>query len=499
VSDDPKLPAGWVPTTLGEYTRIRTGKLDANAQVPGGQYPFFTCGDDVLSIDNFSFDTEAVLLAGNGDFNVKWYKGKFNAYQRTYVIEPICVDGKFLYYQLKHLLPEVTKGNRGSTVRFIRIGDITGCECGLPPINEQIRLVLEIERQFSRLDAAVAALRRTQANLRRYRAAVLKAACEGRLVPTEAELAKREGRTYESASILLERILAERRSRWEADQLGRFKALRKVPNDNKWKSKYEEPIAPDSALSKLPEGWLWATLSQVSWKASYGTSEKCDYDWPGPVVLRIPNVASGKIDLTDIKHAQKSHEFDETDAITPGDLLIVRTNGSRDLIGRSAVVQESFSTPHLYASYLIRYRLIGELSLLAWMRTIWDSPWNRAQIESLAATTAGQYNVSVGKLNGLPIPVPPADEMQRIATEIDRHTSIIDELEAQVEANLVRAERLRQSILKQAFAGNLAPQDSNDEPARVLLERIQNEREAAHDGPSTTSTGRRKKETAHVS
>jgi type I restriction enzyme S subunit len=383
------------------------------------------------------------------------------------------IESKFLQYLLNSsgFVSFATHLNAGDRPRvdFDQIGEY---QIPLVPVHEQKRIVAEIEKQFTRLDAAVAALKRVQANLKRYRAAVLKAACEGRLVPTEAELARREGRSYEPASVLLQRILAERRARWEAAQLGRFKALGKVPNDDKWKSKYEESIPPDSALSKLPEGWLWATLSQVSWNASYGTSEKCDYGWPGPAVLRIPNVASGKIDLTDIKHAHESHEFDESDTITIGDMLIVRTNGSRDLIGRSAVVQESFRSPHLFASYLIRYRLTGELSLLAWMRTIWDSPWNRAQIESLAATTAGQYNVSVGKLNGLPMQLPPADEMQRIAAEIDRRISTIDELEAQAGANLARAERLRQSILRQAFEGKLVPQDRNDEPATALLERI---------------------------
>ena len=91
----------------------------------------------------------------------------------------------------------------------------------LAPLPEQHRIVAEIETQFTRLEAGVAALKRAQANLRRYKAAVLKAACEGRLVPTEAELARAEGRDYEPADVLLQRILAERRAKWEAENPGK--------------------------------------------------------------------------------------------------------------------------------------------------------------------------------------------------------------------------------------------------------------------------------------
>ena len=97
----------------------------------------------------------------------------------------------------------------------------------------------------------MAALRRAQTNLKRYRASVLKDACEGRLVPTEAELALSEGREYEPAAVLLERLLAERRARWESQERRR--------------GKYREPPAPDtSALPQLPEGWAWATVEQLS-------------------------------------------------------------------------------------------------------------------------------------------------------------------------------------------------------------------------------------------
>ena len=104
-----KSSKGWKMVRLGEITQIRTGKLDANAQRPGGPYPFFTCGEETLDIDHFAFDTEAILLAGNGNFNVKWYHGKFNAYQRTYVIEPNGVSGKWLFYAVQAALRTITK------------------------------------------------------------------------------------------------------------------------------------------------------------------------------------------------------------------------------------------------------------------------------------------------------------------------------------------------------------------------------------------------------
>ena len=130
---------------------------------------------------------------------------------------------------------------------------------------EQHRIVEAIESYFTRLDDAVATLERVQRNLKRYRASVLKAAVEGRLVPTEAELARAEGRDYEPASVLLERILAERRRRWEEAELAKMKAKGKTPKDDKWKAKYKEPVAPDTSnLPDLPEGWCWATVEQLA-------------------------------------------------------------------------------------------------------------------------------------------------------------------------------------------------------------------------------------------
>ena len=118
----------------------------------------------------------------------------------------------------------------GTTFEAIRGEDLRSHLIPLPPLPEQHRIVAEIEKHFTRLDASIAALKRAQNNLKRYRASLLKTACEGRLVPTEAELARSEDRDYEPADRLLERILTERRAHWESQP--------------KHPSKYKEPAPP---------------------------------------------------------------------------------------------------------------------------------------------------------------------------------------------------------------------------------------------------------------
>ena len=155
------------------------------------------------------------------------------------------IDPKFYFQQLAS--PEIQSEFRANASTTTNISNISSARLStikikLPPLPEQHRIVAEIEKQFTRLDASVESLKRAQANLKRYRASVLKAACQGTLVPTEAELARAEGRDYEPASVLLERILAERRARWELQE--------------KKRGKYKEPVAPDtSELPELPEGW----------------------------------------------------------------------------------------------------------------------------------------------------------------------------------------------------------------------------------------------------
>ncbi len=127
------IPEGWIIYNQGDFSPVITGKKNANIATSNGDYKFFTCGQEPLLTDDFSFDAEAILVAGNGDFNVKYYRGKFEAYQRTYVLIPhISKLTPLLYFSIKNNLNEITKGHRGSVIKFITKGDLENFKLALP-------------------------------------------------------------------------------------------------------------------------------------------------------------------------------------------------------------------------------------------------------------------------------------------------------------------------------------------------------------------------------
>jgi type I restriction enzyme, S subunit len=340
----------------------------------------------------------------------------------------------------------------------------------LAPTNEQRRIVAAIEQHFTRLDAGIAALRRAQTKLKRYRAVILKAAVEGKL--TEAWRA--EHPATESASQLLERILKERHAKWETDLRAKGKDPAKV--------KYVEPAAPDMKnLPTLSKGWCWVTVEQVSHFVRYGSSTKTSDDASGIPVLRMGNIQDGSLDLGNLKYLPTNHPEFPTLLLENGDLLFNRTN-SAELVGKSAVYHGNPS-PCSYASYLIDVRMVTGCSA-DYVCFFLNSSYGRAWVKSVVSQQVGQANVNGSKLQALAFPLPPLAEQEQIVAEVQQRLSIVSELEATVEANLKRAERLRQSILHEAFSGRLVLQDPNDEPASILLERIRRERDGHKNGAS---------------
>ncbi len=134
---------------LGQFVNIRTGKLDANASSSNGKYPFFTCAIEPLKIDTYSYDCECVLVAGNGDLNVKYYEGKFDAYQRTYIIESkdkdvLCVP--YMFYFLDKYVETLRNLSIGGVIKYIKLGNLTDADIPILDISTQKQCVTNLDK-----------------------------------------------------------------------------------------------------------------------------------------------------------------------------------------------------------------------------------------------------------------------------------------------------------------------------------------------------------------
>lgn len=206
------------------------------------------------------------------------------------------------------------------------------------------------------------------------------------------------------------------------------------------------------ALAGLQEGPT-ASLASLATDAGYGTSVKCVENGPGPVVVRIPNLVDGVIDLRDEKRVGSPGVDVSRSMLSEGDLLIVRTNGSLDLIGRSAVVPADLDAA--FASYLIRYRLRPDLVRPKWVHLMLSAPQLRLTIEKLAASSAGQHNLSLGKLDSLAIPLPPLATQDQILDKFSSLDVSRRRLVNEIRSARARSIALRRSLLAAAFSGRL--------------------------------------------
>ena len=361
----------------------------------------------------------------------------------------------------------------GSTRKRISRKNLATIALPVPPLPEQRRIVAEIEKQFTRLDASVAALKRVRVNLKRYRASVLKAACEGKLVPTEAELARADGRDYEPADRLLVRILAERRARWEAQE--------------KHRGKYREPVAPDTSDSpELPEGWVWTTIDQlILGSPQNGIYKPKSQYGDGVPVLRIDDYQDFHVrDREQLQRLKITAEETYTYGLVANQLVINRVNSPSHL-GKTLLVPDQLP-PAVFESNMMKI-IPSEYVAPPFVAHYLRSTVGRVRLTARAKWAVNQASINQSDVCMTPVPLPPLAEQRRIVAEVERRLSVAQKAEALVEANLRRVEQLRQSILKQAFSGKLVLQDPSNEPASALLERIRVEREAAQ---ANAKTGR---------
>ena len=344
------------------------------------------------------------------------------------------VDPTYLFYW--SLMLRLGDISQATTVPSVRKSDVEQLSFPWLPLDQQKRIVAEIEKQFSRLDEAVANLKRVKANLKRYKAAVLKAAVEGRLVETEAEIARREGRSYETGAQLLQRILETRRSQWQG------------------KGKYKEPAAPDTSdLPELPAGWVWASVDQLTGDSLIGLDRGRDLqnsDGIGLPYVKMNNVTmEGEVTSEGMVYVDASNEEKGRFNLQTGDLLF-NTRNSKELVGKVGIVRSPPSGA-IYNNNLMRLRTVNSV-MPGFVCSQMCSDGFRRRMELVKKATTNVAAVYAKDLFPLPLALPPLTEQHRIVAELDRRLSLLRETEAQVVANLTHTKRMRQAILKSTFS-----------------------------------------------
>lgn len=373
----------WTIKKLGELCRIRTGKLDANAASPNGKYPFFTCSITPLKIDSFSFDCECVLVAGNGDLNVKYYEGKFDAYQRTYIIESLdksLLDVKYLYLFLSSYIDTLRKQAIGAIIKYIKLGNLTDANLPLPSLEEQKRIVAVLDKKFAQIETLKTAAEKNLQNAKQL---------------FQAELEK----AFSNTSWEKKRL----------DDCGTFKNGMNFASTESGYSIHSLGVGDFKNLYKIENT---ETLSEISLNAA------------------------------------PSEEY----LLKDGDIVFVRSNGNKELVGRCLLVYPK-NIPTTYSGFCIRFRKkIDQLDadfLLHFMK----SDKSRKILNGKEGANISNLNQKI--LGDFEVPLPPLEEQKSIVAHLDSLSEKVHQLEEIYTKQLADCYEIKQAFLQKAFEGEL--------------------------------------------
>ena len=404
-----KLPENWCWTYFKSISTIQTGRKDANYGSDEGKYPFFTCAAEPIRCHGYSFDCRAILLAGNGDINnISRYNGKFEAYQRTYVVkiaEPLCFD--YIFYWFKYRWFDFNKGKMfGTAIPYIRLGNLQEFPTPIPPLAEQQRIVDRIESLFSKLDEAKEKAQAVVDSFEIRKAAILHKAFTGELT---AKWREEHGVRMES---------------WEVRTL-------------------------DSVCSSIFDG-------------DHMPPPKAESGIP---FLVISNVNTGHLTFENTRFVPQEYYDTLSDTRKPqlGDVLYT-------LVGSFGIpVVVNSKRPFCFQRHMALLRPIDVSPQFLWY--ILQTPEMYDKASSIATGTA-QLTVPIKGLRAMTIPRPNIAEQVEIVRILDGFFAREQSAKEVAEAVLAQIDLMKKSILARAFRGELGTNDPNEESAVELLKKV---------------------------
>jgi type I restriction enzyme S subunit len=488
-----ELPKGWAWSKLGGIALIQGGFAFKSKDYKNNGMPLLrisnikdhkvTFEEDTVFLDKNFVQEYSDFLIGKGDILIALSgatTGKFDVYEKDETAllnqrvgqikfySKSLISSRFIFHYMGIIRRKILSQAYGMAQPNISTKELGEFAIPLPPLPEQHRIVAKIKELFTKLDAGIEALKKIKAQLKCYRQAVLKYAFEGKLTQEWRETNKGK---IEPASVLLEKIKEERKK----DAKGKFKEL--TPVDT-------------SELPELPEGWVWIAFSQLISplknsikRGPFGsTVKKAFFVEKGFKVYEQQNAIYDNPRLGNYYISQDKFNELIGFVVKPGD-FIVSCSGTIGKITQLPHNAERGIINQALLKLTIDSRLVAPKFFLECFRS------DQFQTKLLKETRGSAIkNInSVEDIKIIPVALPPLVEQQKIVEEIDSRLSIADEVEKVAEQSFKQSERLRQSILKQAFEGKLVPQDPTDLPAAELLKQIKKEREA----PVCQQAGRR--------
>lgn len=449
-----------VPVGVAAFTGLKpyfsTGSIRGSARVPEGVFGFPNRPTranrigrkwDVLQA-RMEGASKALIVTESLDNSL--FSTGFMQWRPPFAPETL---GPWLFYavQTPDFLDQRDRLASGTTQVALSDRNLSKITVPIAPLAEQRRIVEAIETRFERLDAAVRVLERARVNLKRYRASVLEAACSGRLVRTEASLARGNGTNYEPATALVARLSEERRR--ARAELGSRRGLINV-------SDVTLPSEP------LPEGWRWYLWEELAARITVGYVGpiSTQHSEVGVPLVRSQNVRPNRFEPKGMSHVP--HEFylaNRKCGVSGGDICVVRSGD----VGVACVIPRGLGEA-LCSDLVIIQRPICVIPQYG--SYVMNSVARQRVLRGKVGIGLSHYNTK--SVAALPIPVPPMAEQERIVGEVEGRLSAVDAASLEVERGLFRCVRLRNSVLNSAFEGRLVPQDPNDESASALLERI---------------------------